>query len=109
MASDRTRELLSYNLRKLRKEKNLSQEELAEKVNITRKTISLYERCSSFPSSEKLEAFADALGVSIADLFREEGESPKYDYRFSDAAIDDAVQVIKERLKRYTREHEPRK
>ena len=109
MAYDRTRELLSYNLRKLREEKNLSQEELAEKVNITRKTISLYERCSSFPSSEKLEAFADVLGVSIADLFREEGESPKYDYRFSDAAIDDAVQVIKERLKRYTREHEPRK
>ena len=58
---------------------------------------------------KKLEAFADVLGVSIADLFREEGESPKYDYRFSDAAIDDAVQVIKERLKRYTREHEPRK
>ncbi len=109
MANDRVRELLSYNLRKLRTEKELSQEELAEKVNSTRKTISLYERCYSFPSSERLEALADALEVSIADLFREEGESPKYDYKFSDAAIDDAVQVLKERLKRYTREHDPRK
>lgn len=108
MANSGARKLLSYNLQRLRKDRGLSQEKLAEKADVSRQTIGLYENCSSFPTSDMLDKLANALEVSVADLFIEEGESTKYDYKLTDAAIDDAVQVVRERLKRYTREHTPK-
>ena len=41
------------NLKNLRKEKNLTQEELAEKTGINRKTISRYERGETLPRTKE--------------------------------------------------------
>ena len=41
-------------LYKLRKEQNLSQEALAEKVNATRQAVSRWENNQGFPETEKL-------------------------------------------------------
>ena len=47
---------------------NLTQEQLAKKVNSTRSTISNYEQGTRKPDYEMLEALADAFNVSITTL-----------------------------------------
>ena len=56
------------NLISLRKINNLSQEQLAEKLNISRQTLSKYETGESIPDIEKCKAIADFFDVSLDDL-----------------------------------------
>jgi transcriptional regulator with XRE-family HTH domain len=49
----------------IRKEKNMSQDELAKKLNATPTTIGRYERDEVKPSIEMASKIADALGVSL--------------------------------------------
>lgn len=51
-----------------RNKKGMSQEELGERANISRKHISLIEIGSSSPSLDTLVNIANALGVSADDL-----------------------------------------
>ena len=53
---------------KKRKERNLSQRELAECLNITDKAISKWERGLSFPDITILIPLSEALNVSLYDL-----------------------------------------
>ncbi len=61
--------MLSRNLKRLRKEKKLTLEELAERVGTSRQTIHRYENgiISNVPS-ERVEKLAEALGVTPATL-----------------------------------------
>lgn len=52
----------------LRKKKGLSQEQLGEKVNVTRQTISNWELNETTPNPEQLKLLSKALGVSIDEL-----------------------------------------
>ena len=52
-------------LRKLRKERNLCQKELAKQLNVSVSTISNYERNIHFPDPNTLCKFADYYDVSI--------------------------------------------
>lgn len=52
-------------LEMLRKEKGLSQEIFAKKVNMTQQRISSYEKGKREPDIETLKTFADFFGVSI--------------------------------------------
>ena len=56
------------NLISLRKINNLSQEQLAEKLNISRQTLSKYETGESIPDIEKCKAIADFFNVSFDDV-----------------------------------------
>lgn len=60
--------MFAENLTKLRKLHNLSQEELAEKIHVSRQTLSKYETGESLPDIEKCRALAEALKVSMDDL-----------------------------------------
>lgn len=60
--------MFSENLITLRKLNHISQEELAEKVGISRQTMSKYETGESIPDIEKSKAIADVFGVSLDDL-----------------------------------------
>ena len=57
---------------KLRKEHNLTQQELAQKINLTNKAISKWERGLSFPDISMLEILAETLDVSVLELLRGE-------------------------------------
>ena len=50
---------------KLRKERGLSQEALAEQVNTTRQAISKWENNQGFPETEKLMLLSNIFEVSI--------------------------------------------
>lgn len=53
---------------KLRKQNGLSQEELGEKTDVTRQTISNWELGETNPNPEQLKLLSKALNVSIDDL-----------------------------------------
>ncbi len=62
-------------LYELRKQKGLSQEELANRVNVSRQTISKWEVGDSTPDMEKLIALSDLFGISLDELVS--GKSPQ--------------------------------
>lgn len=53
------------NLQSIRKEKKLSQEELAEKIGVSRQAISKWEQGGSYPETEKLLILSQELNVSL--------------------------------------------
>ena len=63
-------EIVAKNIKTLRLDKNLSQEELANKANLHRTYISLLERKKKNVSIRILEKIADALEVEISDLIK---------------------------------------
>lgn len=56
------------NLKALRHKKGLTQEVLAIKLNVTRQTISKWEKGISVPDAEMLVLLAESLEVSISQL-----------------------------------------
>ena len=52
----------------LRKQKGLSQEELANRLNVSRQTISKWEVGDATPDMEKLIAISDMFGISLDEL-----------------------------------------
>lgn len=59
---------LGENLLNLRKSKNLSQEEVAEKLNVSRQTISKWETDQSTPDFDKISPLCDLYGISADEL-----------------------------------------
>lgn len=68
---------LSERLVELRKERNLSQLELAEALNVSRQSISLWERGSTTPSLDKLPLLAEFYDITIDELLYSPEEIPK--------------------------------
>lgn len=63
------RERLAFNMKRLRKEKGLSQEQFAFEAGIHRTYISDLERGSRNPTISIIEKIADSFGVCEGDLF----------------------------------------
>lgn len=104
-ARNERREEMSFadNLIELRKYNKLSQEELAEKIGVTRQTLSKYETGESLPDIEKCKLLADALGVLIDDLISYEkndtenlglGVPPKGKHMFGMVKVGDKGQIV---------------
>lgn len=66
----------------LRKEKKISQDELAKMLNCTKQTVSNYERGIRRPDYEMLEAIADSLNVPMAFFLSEEEQQEELDRIF---------------------------
>ena len=60
----------SEKLRSLRKKSGLSQEQLAEHLNVSRQAVSKWESGISTPESDKLIAIGEYFGVSIDYLLK---------------------------------------
>lgn len=64
-------------LYQLRKQKGFSQEELANRLNVSRQTISKWEVGDSTPDMEKLVAISDLFGVSLDNLVTGKEDEPQ--------------------------------
>ena len=86
------KETFGQRLSRLRKEKGLTQEEIASKVTISPQAVSKWENDISSPDILTLGQLADLLGVSVDELLgREEGSSePKAERVKTDVVDDDA-------------------
>ena len=60
--------MFAENLVALRKVHAMSQEELAERIGVSRQTLSKYETGESLPDIEKCKALADVFGITVDDL-----------------------------------------
>jgi len=63
--------IFAENVRRVRLSKGYSQDELGEQCGLTRNYIGNIERRENSPSLQSMEAIADALGVSLLELFAE--------------------------------------
>lgn len=59
-------------LQMLRKEQNLSQEALAEKLEVSRQAVSKWENCESYPETDKLILISNLFQVSLDYLMKED-------------------------------------
>lgn len=60
---------LGQRIQKLRKDRKITQEQLAEMVGIDPKNISRIEKGNNYPTAENLTSIAKALNVDIYELF----------------------------------------
>ena len=67
--------MIGKNLQKLRKQRNLTQEALAEAVGVSRQTIAKWEAEESTPDLEMSGRLAEVLEVSLDDLVN----APEYE------------------------------
>ena len=88
-------------LQSLRKERNLTQEELAEKFSVTSRTVSRWESGETIPDLEKCKLLAELFGVSLDDLANYEPEDnlgldvpPKGKHLFGMVTVGDKGQIV---------------
>lgn len=85
----------------MRKSKQMTQKELAARLNITDKAVSKWERGLSFPDISLLTELAEVLGVTTGELLN--GEKANPDTENTEADIDYALEyankTVKSRLK----------
>lgn len=60
--------MLSQNLKTIRKNKGFTQEDLANRLHVTRQTISKWEKGYSVPDADLLSKLAEELDVSVSEL-----------------------------------------
>ena len=65
-------ENVSKNLRKLRLEKKLTQEQVAEKLGVSAQSVSRWETAASFPDIMLLPEISRLYGVLVDDLFKDD-------------------------------------
>lgn len=71
------KEQFAKKLKSIRKSRKLTQEQLAELVDVDFRYISFLENARSFPSCDLLEKIVKALNISYADLFVFEENIPR--------------------------------
>ena len=86
----------------LRKKHGLSQEELAEKMNVSRQSVSKWEGAQSIPELEKILLLSNLFGVTTDYLLKDEIESEEFsDIQNEQEAkkinLEDANEYIEER------------
>lgn len=72
----------------LRKEKGMTQSELAEKMNVTDKAVSKWERNLSCPDINTISKLANILGVSVEELLKSKNQN------YSTTRIKDLTNLI---------------
>ncbi len=79
--------MFSENLKKIRKEKGLSQEALSEKLSIVRQTISKWEKGLSIPDGDMLITLSQVLEIPVETLLGTNGTLENKD------AVNQAIQL----------------
>lgn len=92
--------MFSDNLIQLRKINHMSQEALADKLDVSRQTLSKWETGESLPDIEKCRQLAEIFGVTIDDLVNYEstvqglGVPPKGKHAFGIVTVGDKGQIV---------------
>ena len=89
------------NLIQMRKMRQMTQEDLAEKVGVTRQSVAKWESGESVPDLNKCKALAEVFGVSLDDLANYEQEEnlglgvpPKGKHLFGMVTVGDKGQIV---------------
>ena len=63
---------LSDNIKKIRKENNLSQEQLADKLNVSRQSVSKWESGQAYPEMDKVLQICQLFNLNIDELMNQD-------------------------------------
>lgn len=74
-------------VRELRKEKNLTQEELAEKFGVARRTVSRWETGNNMPDLDILIEMADFYDVDLREILDGERKSERMDKELKETVL----------------------
>lgn len=92
--------MISANLAELRKIHNLTQEETAEKIGVSRQAIAKWEKGESVPDLYNCAALAELFGVSIDELISHSKKKsrlsvpPKGKYVFGTVTVGERGQIV---------------
>ncbi|MBO5176822.1 MAG: helix-turn-helix transcriptional regulator, partial [Lachnospiraceae bacterium] len=78
---------------KLRKEKKLTQEQLAERLGVHNRSVSRWENGSSMPDYAVLPMLANELGVSVAELVEGKKKETK-SFLLNEAAYMESYRIL---------------
>ncbi len=90
------------NIKKLRKDSNLTQEELAEKLNVSRQAVAKWEIGQSNPDILKLIELSNLFKVSIDFLIKNGKEDCSISYNKNNIIIDDKTIEFLCKAKKFT-------
>lgn len=79
---------LGEKLFELRKSKNLTQDDVAEKLNVTRQTVSKWETNQSTPDFDKIVPLCDLYGISPNELLKGQKENSEVEDNENDNSFD---------------------
>lgn len=82
-------------IKELRHKNNMTQKELAEKLNLTDKAISKWERGLGFPDITMLKSLAEIFKVDVSEILN--GQYGKKENMDIDKAVNEAVEEIKKK------------
>ena len=89
--------MLNDNIKKFRKIKKLTQEQIAEKLNVSRQTVSKWESGETIPDIYNCCELAKLYEITVDDLLNEQkfsNISPKGKHIFGLVRIDDENKII---------------
>lgn len=93
--------MISENIVKLRKKYNYSQEDVAEKIGVTRQTIAKWENGESVPDVVHSSALAELFNISLDNLVNFNGSisgmsevPPKGKHMFGVVTVGDKGQIV---------------
>ncbi len=93
--------MFSDNLYQLRKLNNMTQEELAEKLDVSRQAVAKWESGETVPDLERCKILADIFGVTLDDLANYNAEDnlglnvpPKGKHLFGIVTVGDKGQIV---------------
>jgi transcriptional regulator with XRE-family HTH domain len=94
------REVLAANIRENRRRLGLTQEQFAEKADVSTHYIALIETCNKYPKPEMLERLAKALGIEPLQLFSATVASNEDFERLIRQGITDIKQAVQETIEK---------
>lgn len=80
-------------LMKLRKENNLTQQQLADKLGLSRSTIGMYEKGQREPNFETLELIADFFNVRMERLIGKTTSNSSDEDNYSNLKFNSKIQL----------------
>ena len=89
-------------LKELRKEKNITQEQLAETLNVSRRTVSRWETGSNLPDLDLLVEMADFYQVDLRELLNGERKSEPMNHEMKETILQ-VAEYSNEEKKRITK------
>ena len=92
-------------IKELRKEKGLTQEQLAEKLNVSRRTVSRWETGSNLPDLDILIEMADYYEIDIRELLDGERKGECVNMELEETVLKVAEYSNEEKLKLTQRIH----
>ncbi len=92
-------------LQELRKEKSLTQEQLAEKIGVSRRTVSRWETGSNLPDMDVLIELSDLYEVDLREILNGERKSERMNEELKETVLQVAEYSNEEKARLLRRMH----